>query len=270
MVAIGQDPNGWKKVVIEEGVEEAPPGPGWERIEAAETGIEFEGAWERVDGKGVVAVGNFQEMPDLPAVLGMRREAVDPSQFPVRVKSLEAPLLGMRFWFDEDGDGWEERERMFLMGESGGKVFAVELKPKAGFDPKLWGEKGEGHPDDKVLRAQFEAKAAEMTMLIKNPPKIGIDTKLVPAVADATKAPLGDSPRLTVEVGVDGSFAVDGEVRDEAMLLKLMAAAVEADPDCILHIRAAKETKFVWVRKLIRLGAKAGMDQVAYGVLKKE
>ena len=268
MLGAAQDPEGWEKIEIDPEAEEAPPGPGWEKVGKRDNGITFAGVWERKDGKAAVALGTFEELPEMVDLLGLTHSEVDPSQFPIRVESLKKPLLGMRFTFDRDSDGWEELQRIFLMEKGGGRILMVELKKDATFDLNSWTKKDYVHLEDEILRAGFEAKAAEMTLLIENPPKIEIDPSLTPPVKDSERSePTG---KFVVRVELDGSFLVDGVVRNEEVLVELMEKAVKAEPKTVLHVRADKETEFRWVRKLIRLGAKAGIDQVAYGVLKKD
>ncbi|YCM42359.1 hypothetical protein V2O64_13700 [Verrucomicrobiaceae bacterium 227] len=267
VLAEARAPRGWKAIeaAAEAGLGEAPRG--WEKVKT-DQGIRFLGAWQREDGKAVVRFGAFREMPGMLEIMGLNGPGADPSGLPVRVASLKAPLLGMRFWFDRDVDGREEGQRIFWLGKNGGKILDVELQANAIFDPGPWSKNVAKNPDEKALRAGFEAKAAEMTMLLNHGPKIEIDPKLTPPVADTSSS--GSKPKFVVEVGIDGRYAVDGVVQDEEVLLGLMKKAVTAEPAIVLHVKAAKEAEFQWVRQLIRLGAKAGINLVAYGVLKED
>lgn len=264
-----QTPEGWKKLPQEKGGEGAPPDADREKVEPKKNGVRFLGSWERMDGKVVIEVGTFQDLPAMPEILGMRLDnAADPSDFPVRVESLKKPLLGMRFWFDQDGDGREEMERILVVEETGGRLVAVELQPEATFDLKAWIKAEKPHAEERILRLGFDARAAEMTILINNPPTIGVDSKLEPPVGGAVAS--GNHMKVEVTVLDGPKYQVEGIEKTEEELNQFFKEAVKKaarrkDTNAVLYVRAEKQIEFSTVRILIRLAAKAGIEQVAYG-----
>ena len=136
-----------------------------------------------------------------------------------------------------------------------------------------------------------EGEAAEMDMspmidmvfllllfflVVSNPKTIVIDPKLTPPVADGARAAKSIQGKIVINIRKDNSFwdergentfATKENLIDYISKEKDKIKAIGSEP--VLHIRAHKDVDFSYCRQVIRSGAAAGVDQVAYGAYNK-
>ena len=104
---------------------------------------------------------------------------------------------------------------------------------------------------------------------MKGPRSIKIDKRLIPPISDSKKA-IQKGPRLRISIHKDGRFSIDNKFHNEEQLLEAMKKAAQSAPDTILHLRSDSHAEFKFARKVIKLGAKAGLSQVAFGAFPEE
>jgi len=247
---------------------------GWIKTELPkimENQVEFVGAWKDQDGKFNVRITKYRDQPLIGKIMGLKQSDNDTepdlSLFPIEVKSIPAPHLGLwfRLGLSQKHEGFRH-EYFWLRTQDAVVLMFVVSKGNAGFQLEEW-KYGKIHSDKKgSLRAQFRKTAKELTPLLKSPPVIDLDTPL--------KAPIRGKadikgPHIIVTIHDNGKFSINGKVQNEEQLLFAMRKASESNPDTILHIHGDMTTEFRFARKVIRLGATAGLNKVAFGTLKK-
>ena len=248
---------------------------GWLRTEppkALENQVEFLGAWKDPNGKFNVRISKYQNQPPMAKIMGLGKpgdnEIPDPSIFPIEIASFPAPHLGLRFKLSPCKKHNELRHEYYWLKTINGLV-VISVIPNGDEPFKLedW-QYGEIHPDKKgSLRAQFQRTVEELTPLLKSPPLIDVDTSLKLPIHK--KADI-KGPRIIVSIRGDGKLSIDGKLQSDEQLLAAMKKAAASDPKTVLHIRAGSTAEFKLARRVIRLGTKAGLSQVAFGAFQKD
>ena len=113
-------------------------------------------------------------------------------------------------------------------------------------------------------------------LVVSNPKTIQIDPELEPPVADGAQAAKSIHGKIVINVRNDGSFhAEDTNItfdtkEDMIEYIEKKKDEVKAKGNTpVLHIRADKGVDFSYCRQVIRSGAAAGVDLVAYGAYNK-
>jgi len=113
-------------------------------------------------------------------------------------------------------------------------------------------------------------------LVVSNPKTIQIDNRLVPPIADGAQAAKSIHGKIVMNIHKDGTFyAEDMKTQfddKEGMIgyLTKEKERIKAKGNTpVLHIRADKGVDFSYCRQVVRAGAAAGVDQVAYGAFNK-
>lgn len=113
-------------------------------------------------------------------------------------------------------------------------------------------------------------------LVVSNPKTIIIDNRLEPPVADGAQAAKLITGKIVMNVHKDGSFYAEDMTttftskEDMVEYLEKEKTKIQSDGKTpVLHIRADKGVDFTFCRQVIRAGAAAGIDQVAYGAFNK-
>ena len=113
-------------------------------------------------------------------------------------------------------------------------------------------------------------------LVVSSPKTIQIDAKVEPPVASNGSAAPTVHGKIVVNIREDGTFlAEDTNITFETKELlkdyieeeKKKIKAVGHTP--VLHIRADKRADFKFCQRVIKAGAAAGVDQLAYGAFNK-
>jgi biopolymer transport protein ExbD len=114
-------------------------------------------------------------------------------------------------------------------------------------------------------------------LVVSNPRTIKIDQDVQPPVASNGQAAKTVHGKIVVNIRNDGLFLAEDTNLTFANK-ELLAEYIEAEKDKIkavgntpvLHIRADKRAEFKYCQRVIKAGAMAGVDQLAYGAFNKE
>lgn len=113
-------------------------------------------------------------------------------------------------------------------------------------------------------------------LVVSNPKTIKIDLALEPPVAVNAQAADSVNGKIVMNIHEDGSYwaeDLETKLEDELGLVQHLQAEVEKVRANgyipVLHIRADKGTEFANTRRLIRAGAEAGIELLAYGAFNK-
>jgi len=104
---------------------------------------------------------------------------------------------------------------------------------------------------------------------------VKLDERVKPPIAFNTKPAKVKNGRIVINVFEDGTYATeDREVLQEDDIFGMIKKA-KADNDgrgyiSRLHIRGDKDAVFKYCRKVIRIAARAGVDQVIFAAYKVE
>ena len=113
-------------------------------------------------------------------------------------------------------------------------------------------------------------------LVVSNPKTIKIDSELEPPVADASVAAKTIHGKIVMNVRKDDTFWDESgkltfpdsdEMKDYLEKERKVVESKGYTP--VLHVRAHKDIHFTFVRQVIRAGADAGIEQVAYGSYNK-
>ena len=157
------------------------------------------------------------------------------------------------------------REHYWIFGKQGGVFLKVFLRDDAEFDPREWGL-GSPLPNQLAACRAKVNKAIQTIEEIKLPETIKVDPVLVPPVKDQGKGGKAKKePEIVVEILEDGTMMMDGEIFDlKSLEVMLTDRARKLGPTAVLKIRAAQNTEFKFVQRVIKAGSKAGLKQVTY------
>jgi len=113
-------------------------------------------------------------------------------------------------------------------------------------------------------------------LVVSTPKTIKIDTEVKPPIADNGQSARSIHGKVVVNVREDGTFLAEDLKRtfdgltELTEYLKDEKEKVEAIGNTpVLHIRADKGADFKYCQRLIKAGAAAGIDQLAYGAYNK-
>lgn len=249
---LAQSPDGWKAVHDQKDIQRG-----------------FLGEWESDGESARVKLWTLDGKSWLAEVMDSQGldTGIAPQEHPVHMEPLPKPYLGMKTTYlaKEKEEGTWSRFGFVVMTDQGGYDLKVSSIKKEGFDLGKWTLGNAVEDPGNVLRNEFKKAAQKFNEDVKHLRlrPIKIDGKLNPPVSKGGKKP--NSQKLEVRVSGDGIYPVNGVVQDKKSLVELMKKAVEKEPKTVLHVKAAKEVDFEVVRRLIRLGARAGLDRVAYG-----
>lgn len=246
------------------------PTDGWTRLEEGEKESEGKrtlGVWQNEVETVKVGAGWVGELPELAVLLGFRPgvQEVDPAEWPIVAKVLDGERLGLQIKFPKDKNG-DQRQHFWLFGKGGGVFLKVIERNGGAFRLDQWKVSGPVTDPEGLKKKELE----RVVKLLRNPPPptITISPDLEPAAAEAI--PAKEDRALTVVVREDGTFEVEGKELDLAALSEAMEKAVKEKPDGTLHIRAASAVQFKQVQRVIKAGAAAGIEKVAYASFAKE
>ncbi|MFT6242551.1 MAG: biopolymer transport protein ExbD [Paracoccaceae bacterium] len=114
-------------------------------------------------------------------------------------------------------------------------------------------------------------------LIVSTPKTIKIDAEVQPPVASNGQAAKSVHGKIVVNIRQDGMFlAEDTSITFETK--ELLKEYIEEEKEKIkavgntpvLHIRADRRTDFKFCQRVIKAGAAAGVDQLAYGAYNKE
>jgi len=114
-------------------------------------------------------------------------------------------------------------------------------------------------------------------LVVSNPKTIQIDAEVQPPVANNGQAAKSVHGKIVINIREDGTFlAEDLKTRFDG--IDDLKEYIEGEKDTIkavgnspvLHIRADKRADFKYCQRVIKAGAAAGVDQLAYGAYNKE
>ena len=113
-------------------------------------------------------------------------------------------------------------------------------------------------------------------LVVSHPKTIKIDPRVRPPVADQGQAAKSLHGKIVINIREDGTFLAEDLVTQFDGLTELTeylkdekdkVSAIGNTP--VLHIRADKGAEFKYCQRLIKAGAAAGIDQLAYGAYNK-
>ena len=114
-------------------------------------------------------------------------------------------------------------------------------------------------------------------LVVSNPKTIRIDPRLKPPIADAAKTAASKHGKIVVNIHNNGDFYAEDTVTifntKEDLIDYIKKEKENIDGRGIvpvLHIRCDSTAEFKYCRQVIRSGAAAGVNQVAFGAFKKE
>jgi len=114
-------------------------------------------------------------------------------------------------------------------------------------------------------------------LVVSNPKTIKIDPRLKPPIADAAKTAKSKHGKIVVNIHNSGDFYAEDTITRFDTKEDLIDY-IKKEKDIIdgrgitpvLHIRGDSTAEFKFCRQVIRSGAAAGVNQVAFGAFKKE
>jgi len=114
-------------------------------------------------------------------------------------------------------------------------------------------------------------------LVVSSPKTIKIDTQVQPPVASNGQAAKTVHGKIVVNIRNDGMFLAEDTTTEFATKELLKEYIEEAKEQIkskghtpVLHIRADKRADFKYCQRVIKAGAAAGVDQLAYGAFNKE
>ncbi|MDA7506166.1 biopolymer transporter ExbD [bacterium] len=110
-------------------------------------------------------------------------------------------------------------------------------------------------------------------LVVSNPKTIKIDPNVNPVIASAAQTPKSKYGKIVVNIHQDGSLraenfdtvSLDDDAGLEAYIKEGKEAAESGGHAPVLHIRGDQDTVFKHCRKVIRVAARVGVSQVAFG-----
>ena len=110
-------------------------------------------------------------------------------------------------------------------------------------------------------------------LVVSTPKTIKIDPKVTPPIASAATTPKVKYGKIVVNIHEDGTLtpedfqktALDSDEGLEAYIKDGKEAADGGGYTPVLHIRGDQDTVFKYCRKVIRIAARVGVSQVAFG-----
>ena len=251
------------------------PEKGWQKTAEGKrkvAGMQGLGVWDNTDHrKGDVMVGAAwgRKLPTLRQLLDLAPGEAVSGDHVQHAEMLETPRLGLMVQFNGKNLNGSLLRNYWIYGKDGGVFLQAIHEKDAEFSLEGWNAKG--IPEDKDGRKRKEIK--EMVAAInaaKAFPTIKIDDELHPPVADTPSKVKEKAPTIRVEVRAGGEYFIDGEVQSQEELEAALKKASEQDEAMILHVAAEREVEFKFVKRLIKLAAAAGIDQLAYGAYIEE
>ena len=114
-------------------------------------------------------------------------------------------------------------------------------------------------------------------LVVSNPKTIQIDTEVQPPVADNGQAAKTLHGKIVINIREDGTFLAE-DLKTTFDGIDELKEYIEGEKDTVkgkgntpvLHIRADKRADFKYCQRVIKAGAAAGVDQLAYGAYNKE
>ena len=114
-------------------------------------------------------------------------------------------------------------------------------------------------------------------LVVSNPKTIKIDPSLKPPIADAAKTAKSKHGKIVVNIHNSGDFYAEDTITRFDTKEDLIDY-IKKEKDIIdgrgitpvLHIRGDSTAEFKYCRQVIRSGAAAGVNQVAFGAFKKQ
>jgi len=114
-------------------------------------------------------------------------------------------------------------------------------------------------------------------LVVSNPKTIKIDPRLKPPIADAAKTAKSKQGKIVINIHNSGDFYAEDattlfNTKDDLIeYIKKQKVIIDSRGITpVLHIRGDSTAEFKYCRQVIRSGAAAGVNQVAFGAFKKE
>ena len=114
-------------------------------------------------------------------------------------------------------------------------------------------------------------------LVVSNPKTIKIDPDLKPPIADAAKTAKSKHGKIVINIRNNGDFYAE-DVKTRLDTKEALIEWIKKEKDIIdgrgitpvLHIRGDSTAEFRFCRQVIRSGAAAGVNQVAFGAFTRE